>query len=175
MRDGDESITSNGGTGAQPVDVPAPPAEEHVEPAVLDLEDRLRRALADVDNLRKRYARELTAERAAERARVCAQWLPVIDNLELALGHAAGDDDPVIQGVRAVRDQAVALLAMLGFPRYGDTGVPFDPRRHEAVATRPDPEVPPGTVLEVLRPGYGDGDRQLRPAAVAVAARAGGE
>jgi molecular chaperone GrpE len=64
---------------------------------------------------------------------------------------------------------------MLGFPRYGDTGVPFDPRRHEAVATRPDPDVPPGTVLEVLRPGYGDGDRQLRPAAVAVATQASGE
>ncbi|GIF52582.1 molecular chaperone GrpE [Asanoa ferruginea] len=175
MRAGDEPVTPNGSNGAHPVDVPAPPAEKHVDPAVLDLEDRLRRALADLDNVRKRHARELAAEREAERARVSAQWLPVIDNLELALGHTSDDDDPVIQGVRAVRDQAVAVLAMLGFPRYGDTGVPFDPRRHDAVVTRPDPDVPPGTVVEVLRPGYGDGDRQLRPATVAVATQTGGE
>jgi len=137
--------------------------------AVAELEDRWRRALADLDNLRKRYARELGRERAAERARVAAAWLPVIDNLELALAHGDADPLAVLEGVQAVRDQALAVLARLGYPRQDEVGVPFDPARHEAVTVIDDePEAAPGTVLRVLRPGYGQGEEQLRPAAVAV-------
>src|SRR4029453_8890968 len=58
---------------------------------VAELEDRWRRAPAAPDNLRKRYARELERERAAEQARVAAQWLPVVDDLDRALAHAGGD------------------------------------------------------------------------------------
>jgi molecular chaperone GrpE len=147
-------------------------ADPTAEPGLAELEDRWRRALADLDNLRKRFARELTMERAAERARVAALWLPVVDNLERALEHAATADDPVVEGLRAVRDQAVSVLATLGFTRHEEVGVPFDPQRHEAVVARPEPGVQPGTVVEVLRPGYGDGANQLRPAAVVVATAA---
>ena len=72
-------------------------------------------------------------ERAAERARVAAEWLPVVDNLDLALEHAGGRPGAIVEGVRAVRDQALAVLARLGFPRLDDVGEPFDPARHEAV------------------------------------------
>jgi molecular chaperone GrpE len=51
--------------------------------------------------------------------------------------------------------------------------VPFDPNRHEVVTVVDDPGVEPGTVVEVLRPGYGDGPAQLRPAAVAVSRQPG--
>jgi len=136
---------------------------------VAELEDRWRRALADLDNLRKRYARELERERAAERARVAAQWLPVVDDLDRALAHAAEDPSAVLEGVRAVRDHATAVLARLGYPRYEEVGVPFDPARHEAVQAVADADAPPGTVVAVLRPGYGREDHWLRPAAVAVA------
>jgi molecular chaperone GrpE len=140
-----------------------------LEATVAELEDRWRRALADLENLRKRHARELGHEAQAERRRICLAWLPVVDNLELALDHAAGDPAAVIVGVRAVRDQAVALLAALGFPRDDETGVPFDPLRHEAVGVVDEPGTAPGTVVRVLRPGYGvPPDRQLRPAAVMV-------
>jgi molecular chaperone GrpE len=132
------------------------------------LEDRWRRALADLDNLRKRYARELNREREAERTRVAAAWLPVLDNLELALGHGDADVSPIVQGVRAIRDQAVEALARLGYPRHDEVGVPFDPKLHEVVTVVDEPEAPPGTVVRVLRPGYGEDDRQLRPMAVAV-------
>jgi molecular chaperone GrpE len=64
------------------------------------MEDRWRRALADLDNFRKRTARELQRQREDERTRVAAEWLPVLDNLELALEHAKGDSDPVVQGIR---------------------------------------------------------------------------
>lgn len=143
------------------------PATTETQPAP-DLEDRLLRALADADNLRKRQARELRQQCDAERDRVAAAWLPVLDNLERALAHAEGGQDAVVTGVLAVRDQAVNVLAQLGYPRHEEVGVPFDPARHEVVAVVDDPEYPLNTVVQVLRPGYGDPGRQLRPAAVVV-------
>lgn len=133
------------------------------------MEDRWRRALADFDNLRKRVVRESARQRDDERAAVAARWLPVIDNLELALQHAAADPASIVSGVQAVRDQALSVLADLGFPRRSDVNEPFDPSRHEAVATMPDAGAKPGTVLQVVRPGYGSDERPLRPAAVIVA------
>jgi molecular chaperone GrpE len=146
-------------------------AESAVEAAAraTELEERWRRTLADLDNMRKRYAREIEAERAAERSRVVGAWLPVVDNLERALAHTDDRVDALVAGVRAVRDQAVALLAELGYPRDDETGVRFDPVRHEAVLVAPIPDAEPGTVMDVLRPGYGRGPLQLRPAAVVVA------
>lgn len=135
-----------------------------------ELEDRWRRALAEADNLRKRYERESAQQRARERAQVAAAWLPVLDHLDLALAHATANPTAIIEGVRGVRDQALAVLAGLGFPRRDDVGTTFDPARHEAVAATPAHQVPAGTVLEVVRPGYGERERQLRPAGVVVAA-----
>ncbi|MEU4906898.1 nucleotide exchange factor GrpE [Streptomyces sp. NPDC022067] len=152
---------------------PAPPTGEGTghEVALEELEDKWRRAVADLENLRKRHARELERERAAERARTAAALLPVIDNLELALSHAEADPGSIVSGVRAVRDQAVDALARLGYERQGETGVPFDPARHEVVNVVEDADAEPGTVVQVLRPGYGATGNQLRPVAVAVAKR----
>ncbi len=149
---------------------PAPAVDDHTA-AVQELEDRWRRALADLDNMRKRHARELERERTVERSRTAAAFLPVLDNLELALSHADADSGAVVEGIRAVRDQAVSVLELLGYPRHAETGVAFDPAHHEVVGVVDDPDIEPGTVVQVLRPGYGDGDRQLRPAAVTVAKR----
>ncbi|TSD47494.1 nucleotide exchange factor GrpE [Rhodococcus sp. KBS0724] len=132
------------------------------------LEDRWRRTLADLDNLRKRYAKDLDRERAAEVAKVSAAWLPILDNLELALAHAGSDPQAVVEGVKAIRDQAVQVLSRLGFERHDEVGVPFSPELHEVVSVVTQPDLPSGTVVEVLRPGYGEDGRQLRPAAVVV-------
>lgn len=134
-----------------------------------ELRARWQRAVADLDNLRKRYARALDRERGVERNRVAAAFLPVLDNLELALTHAEADPSAIIEGVRQVVDQAVQVLAGLGYPRQDETGVPFDPNLHEVVTVVDDAQAPPGTVVGVLRPGYGSDQSQLRPAAVAVA------
>ncbi|AQA03181.1 nucleotide exchange factor GrpE [Mycobacterium sp. MS1601] len=135
------------------------------------LEDRWRRAVADLDNVRKRYARELDHERATERSRVAGAWLPVVDNLERALSHAGEQSDAVVAGVRGILEQALQVLEHLGYPRNAEAGVPFDPERHEVVGVVEQPDSAPGTVVEVLRPGYGEGSRQLRPAAVVVSRR----
>ncbi|MFB9831329.1 nucleotide exchange factor GrpE [Actinoallomurus acaciae] len=93
----------------------------------------------------------------------------LLDNLERALEHADTEPGAVIQGVRAVLDQARDVIARLGYPRQDDVGVPFDPFRHEAVSTLADTDAPEGTVVAVTLPGYGEGTRQLRPAQVVVA------
>ncbi len=134
-----------------------------------EAEDQKLRALADLDNLRKRGAAQVERAEADARTQVAKQWLPVVDNLERALEHAAADPRTIVEGIQAVRQQALGVLASLGFPRRDDTGATFDPARHEAVAATYDPRVPPGTVVQVVRPGYGEPDRQLRPAQVVVA------
>lgn len=135
-----------------------------LEARVSELEDQRLRALAELDNVRKRAAKESEHERA----RVAGEWLPVLDNLDLALHHAEADPSAVVEGVKVVREQALALLDRLGFPRQDDTGAAFDPMRHEAVGAVARTDVPPGTVVQVVRPRYGEGERQLRPATVIV-------
>src|ERR1700694_3506427 len=135
------------------------------------LEDRWRRAVADLDNLRKRYARELDRERTTERSRVAGAWLPVVDNLERAIAHTGDQSDAVVEGVRSILDQALQVLEQLGYPRDAESGVPFAPQRHEVVGVVEHGDSAPGTVVEVLRPGYGQGSSQLRPAAVVVRRR----
>ncbi|HVU72829.1 MAG TPA: nucleotide exchange factor GrpE [Mycobacteriales bacterium] len=136
-----------------------------------ELEDRWRRALADLDNLRKRTARDAQRQIDDERDRITAQWLPVVDSLERALEHARADPAEIVPGVKAVHSLAVELLARLGYPRREDVGAKFDPAHHDAVSTSSTAEVPEGTVVQVLRPGYGSDERQLRPASVVVASR----
>lgn len=142
-----------------------------LEQRVAELEDLWRRAVAELDNYRKRTSTELARARKEERARAAAQWLPVIDNLDLALEHARADPENIVEGVRAVQQQALEILAALGFSRRDDEGRVFDPRFHEAVSTVDDGELPAGTVARVVRPGYGSDDEVLRPAAVVVATR----
>jgi molecular chaperone GrpE len=137
--------------------------------ALAKMEDQWRRALADNDNLRKRTVREGTQQRAQERAAVSLAWLPILDNLELALAHApAGAEDPLVEGLASIRKQAIDTLARLGYPRIDAENVPFDPRVHEVVSVVERDDVPPGTLVSVLRPGYGGPDNTLRPAAVVV-------
>lgn len=140
-----------------------------LEARIAELEERWRRCAAELDNANKRCRRELEAARAAARKRAAEVWLPVVDNLELALAQADADPESIIQGVRAVYKQAVDALAGLGFPQDADRGVPFDPNRHYAVAAVPATDYPDDTVVEIVRPGYGTTDDQLRPASVTVA------
>jgi molecular chaperone GrpE len=136
---------------------------------VSEAEDSRLRALADLDNFRKRCTAQVERAAADARSAVASEWLPVVDNLDRALEHSQADADVIIEGVRSVRDQALGILASLGFPRRDDVGATFDPARHDAVAVHSEPGAAEGTVIHVVRPGYGNGDHQLRPAQVVVA------
>jgi molecular chaperone GrpE len=139
---------------------------------IAELEDSWRRTAAELDNFRKRCAKDVVRAREQERAAVAVRWLPVLDNLERALDHASSNPDQIVEGVRAVHQQALAVLAELGYPRRDDeTGKAFDPAHHEAVSTIADEDLVPGTVAHVVRPGYGPDGEILRPASVVVATR----
>jgi molecular chaperone GrpE len=140
--------------------------------AVAEIEQQLLRALADLDNFRKRHDREVARERASERMRVASQWLPIVDDLERALQHASRDPSAIVEGVRSVRNEAVATLERLGFPRFEDLGRQFDPARHDTMGVI-EADASPGTIVEVVRPGYGTDDEVLRPAGVVVAKQRG--
>ena len=150
---------------------PESDALEKAKTRIAQLEDNWRRAAAELANIRTRCAKDLDRAREQARARTAAAWLPVVDNLERALEHASSDPDQIIEGIRAVYQQTLSVLADLGFPRRDDTGKVFDPALHEAVGTVANKELVPGTVAHVVRAGYGSDDEILRPAAVVVATR----
>lgn len=156
----------------EPVDEGAEDGAAGTAQQIAELEDSWRRTAAELDNVRKRCARDVLRAREQERAAVASRWLPVLDNLERALEHAASDPDQIVEGVRAVHQQALTVLADLGYPRRDDeTGTAFDPSLHEAVSTVADEGLVPGTVAHVVRPGYGSAGAILRPASVVVATR----
>jgi molecular chaperone GrpE len=97
-------------------------------PSAAELQDRWQRAVAELDNVRKRYERQLDQARRAERDQVTAAWLPVLDHLELALQHAHADPATIVAGIQAVHKQALDVLAGLGYRRVDEVGARFDPQ-----------------------------------------------
>lgn len=130
-------------------------------------QERYRRALADLDNYRKRAVRE-TDRRVAEATRgLLSEWLEAVDSVERALRLEPGDP-----GLTAVLDQMEAILARHGVVRIEAAGTRFDPERHEAIAVQPANATEP-TVLEVARSGFVWNDGGIiRPAQVVVSRRA---
>jgi molecular chaperone GrpE len=136
------------------------------------LEDRYKRSLADLDNYRKRSAREVDHRVAESREALVRDWLGAVDSVERALTMAQADD-PLREGLRGVLEQMEAVLERQGVTRLGAPGEPFDPERHEAIGTVAAPELEDHTVLEVARSGFEMGNRVLRPAQVIVSHREG--
>ncbi|HUL74716.1 MAG TPA: nucleotide exchange factor GrpE [Vicinamibacterales bacterium] len=167
-------------------EAPGAPDEPKLKPTYIEeLEARLaakdaelqqilskyRSAADEFDQARARLRKEVTKDVERGRRQMLVSFLEVLDNLDRALA-AAGDrrDDPVLQGVSLVRQQFLATLEGLGVTRLDPLGQPFDPARHEAVATVPaSAQAATGHVAGVVKPGYLIGDDVLRPAQVAVA------
>ncbi len=132
----------------------------------------LQRTRADFENYQKRIRRDLEEERRYALAPLARQLLPVLDNLQRALDAARqqGEKGPLAQGVTLVLGQFLDVLRRFGVTPIDAQGQPFDPALHEAVMQQPRADAAPGTVVQVLEPGYRFHDRILRPARVVVAA-----
>lgn len=127
------------------------------------------RAVAELDNLRKRNARELENARKYGAERFAAAVLPVRDSIEAAL--AAGetvDAATLLEGERATLRLLDEALKGAGIEEIDPQGEPFDPTQHEAIGMLPSADLEPNSVLEVIQKGYGLHDRVLRPARVLV-------
>jgi molecular chaperone GrpE len=161
----------------RPADEPENRADEHsggpstadLQAEIARLDDRYRRALADLDNFRKRSARELERRIQEARDAMLREWLEALDSVERAARMDSGGQ--VAGGMRALLDQMEAILARHGVQRIGAAGERFDPERHDAVDMRVTEDVPDRTILEVVRAGFAIGDRVLRPAQVVVSRR----
>jgi molecular chaperone GrpE len=172
---------------AAPAGEPGAPPAEGADPASLaaqlelsqqrgrELLEKLReehertlRAAADLDNFKKRAAREREEVAKFGTERLVKDLLPVVDNLERALA-AAPPDDPLAGGVRMVLRGLEEALARHGVKAFSALGQAFDPRLHEALVQVPTADQPPGTVVAEHGRGFLMNDRLLRPAIVGVA------
>jgi molecular chaperone GrpE len=139
--------------------------------------DRALRALAEVENVRKRLERERDEARTYSVTRFARDVLTVGDNLSRALAAIAPDvrakaDDSlkaVLDGVEATERELKAALGRHGIKPIEADGARFDPHLHQAIAEVPAQGTEPGTVMHVVQPGYTIGERLLRPAMVTVA------
>ncbi len=130
--------------------------------------DRLRRAAAEFDNLRKRAERERLESRWNTAAGPLREFLGVVDNLDRALEAEASADD-LRAGVEMIRRQMADLLRRFGVEPVEGMNAPFDPNVHQAVAREESAEVNEPTVVQELQTGYTMESRLLRAAMVRVA------
>ena len=132
--------------------------------------DRYLRAVAELDNVRKRAARDVENARRYGLERLAQALLPVFDSLEAGLASAEqASAESLLDGKRATMRLLNAALEQVGIRELDPHGEPFDPAMHEAMAVAPSDDAEPGTVLEVLQKGYSIHDRLLRAARVVVA------
>jgi molecular chaperone GrpE len=151
----------------------APQGEiERLRGELQDKQDRLLRALAETDNVRRRAQRDREdyVQFAAES--LLRDLIPVLDNLDRALtaARSAGGAGNVVEGVELIQRELLRVLERSGLTRYSALGQRFDPARHEAIARMVSAEAAPDTVIHETAPGYLLHGRVLRPAMVAVAA-----
>jgi molecular chaperone GrpE len=158
------------GDTAPPDPVPILEAEK------AELKDRLLRALAEMENLRRRTEKDVADARAYAVSRFARDMLDVTDNLNRALAFlpqevravAEGPAKSLIEGVELTERDLLKKLETHGVKRIEPIGQKFDPNLHQAMFEVPDETKPHGTVTQVVQTGYVIGDRVLRPALVGV-------
>ena len=138
-----------------------------------DLKERWLRAMAELDNVRKRSRRDVTEARRFAQADVLRSLLDVADNFERALASMATDTEATAaslrEGVELIQQRFQAVLRDRGVEVIEALGTEFDPNCHEAVGQAPREDTAHGTVIEVVQRGYRFGDMVLRPARVIIA------
>ncbi len=140
--------------------------------------NRYLRAVADLENFRRRMVREKDELRQFAISGVLEDLLPVVDNLTLALGAAKqpnADLKNLTGGVEMVLTQLKSALSGHGLKEINPSGQAFDANLHESISAQPSADVPEGNVASVVRPGFSLNGRLLRPASVVVSSGAAKE
>lgn len=131
-------------------------------------EDALRER-AELDNQRKRLARDIDMARKFANERLLGELLPVIDSLEAGLAAASGDAGALREGMELTLRQLLKVAGDNGLVAVDPTGQPFNPEQHQAMSMVPAPGVAPNHVVQVYQKGWLLNERLLRPALVVVA------
>jgi molecular chaperone GrpE len=145
---------------------------EELRRQVEEKQDRLLRALAETENVRRRSQRDREEYVRYANESLLRDLLPVLDNLDRALGaaRATNDTSAVVGGIELIHRELLKVLERAGVTRYSALGQSFDPTRHEAIARVVSADAKPGTVVGETMPGYMLHNRVLRAALVSVAA-----
>ena len=141
-----------------------------------EVRDRLLRAHAEMENLRRRTAREVTDAKQYAVSTFAREIVGIADNLHRAIETLPGEQrrqvegplSALIEGVEVTERELLRVLAKHGVAPIEAQGQKFDPNLHQAMFEIDDASVPAGTILQVLQPGYLIGERVLRPAMVGV-------
>ena len=158
-------------------DDPEPGSVEVLTKEVAEARDKMLRTLAEMENLRKRTAKEVADARVYGITGFARDILDIADNLQRALDAVPAETraaaDPglkaFIEGVELTERSLLNTLEKNGVKKFDPSGEKFDPNFQQAMYEVPDPSVPSGTVVQVVQAGYTIGERVLRPALVAVA------
>lgn len=142
-----------------------------LEAKVAELEDKLLRSQAEIQNIQQRHAREVQIVRKYDGQKLAGAVLPAVDNLERALQVEADDTvtKQIKTGVEMTLKTLVQALADNGISATGEVGEAFDPTKHQAIQSVESEDVASDEIAAVLQKGYMIQDRVLRPAMVAVA------
>jgi molecular chaperone GrpE len=132
--------------------------------------DRYTRAVADLENFRKRTVREKDELRQFATAGVVEDIIPILDNLSLGLAAARQQTDvkPIVDGIGLVLEQFKSTLSKHGLKEINPQGQAFDPNLHDCISHQPNADIPEEKVSQVVRLGYSLNGRLLRPASVVV-------
>jgi molecular chaperone GrpE len=165
--------SGDGGEGESP-ELEAPEASLEEQLALAQQKsgenwDLYLRALAEVDNLRRRSERELSQALRFGSERLTRELMPVLDSLELALSEHDADGDPARDGLEMIQRQFLQALDTVGVEAIEPIGEAFDPELHEAMTIQESAEAAPDSVLIVVQRGYRLSERLIRPARVVVA------
>jgi molecular chaperone GrpE len=178
MMDEQDAASSVNGNEASSVDGSATAGSEDERLAALeaeksDLKERLLRTLADMENLRRRTEREVADARTYAVTAFARDMLTVADNIRRALDNTVKDGGAeafgaLLGGIELTERDLIKTLERHGVKRLDPQGAKFDPNMHQAMFEVANPDLPAGTVVQVVQTGYAIGDRVLRPAMVGV-------
>jgi molecular chaperone GrpE len=143
---------------------------EQLRTTVNALRDESLRERAELDNQRKRLARDVEQARKFANERLLSQLLPVLDSLEAGLSVQADTAQHLREGMELTLRQLLKVAADNGMTPISPQGEAFDPDWHQAISQVAVAEAAPGSVVQVFQKGYALNDRLLRPALVVVAA-----
>jgi len=144
---------------------------ETLNAAMEAAKDQVLRAQAEAQNARRRAEQDVEKAHKFGQEKLLTDLLPVVDNLERALGSIDSENDalkPVAEGIQLTLKGFIDVLAKYHVVPVDPQGEPFDPQLHEAMTTAPNPDVEPNTVVEVFQKGYTLNGRLVRAARVVV-------
>jgi molecular chaperone GrpE len=161
---------------SEPTASPEPAPSTALEREHAEMKDRLLRALAEMENLRKRTEREIADSRLYSVTSFARDMLVVADNMRRALetvspelrASAQAGVKALVDGVELTERELLKSLEKNGVRQFSPQGEKFDPNLHQAMFEVPDAAVPAGSIVQVVQPGYMIGDRVLRPALVGI-------